>query len=49
MPQNIPSRGHRDRELGKSDLTNFRNFVKLLGHRYEGGNRNLENHVHNAP
>ena len=50
VPQNIPLGGHRhsgknDTELGKSDLTNFRNLVELLWHRVEGGDRNLENHV----
>ena len=53
VPQNIPLARHRDSgkndpELGKSDLTNFRNFVELLWHRVKGGDRNLENHVQNA-
>ena len=37
-----------DPELGKSELTNFRNFI-LLWYRLEGENRNLENHVQQAP
>ena len=54
VPQNIPLRGYRysaknDPESGKIDLTNFGNLVEILRHRVEEGNRNLQNHVQNAP
>ena len=46
--------GHKDRAkcdpgLKKSDLTNRVSFVELLYHRVEGWDRNLENHLQNAP
>ena len=52
--QNIPLRGHRDStkiqpEVGKSGLTNLKNFVELLMHRVRGGDKTLENHLQNAP
>ena len=52
--QNIPLRGHKDStknhpEVGKSGLTNSANFVELLMYRVRGGDKTLENHLHNAP
>ena len=45
------SQGHaiKDPEVRKSDLTNSGNLVEISEHRVERGDRNLENHLQNAP
>ena len=52
--QNIPLRGHKDStknhpEVGKSGLTNSRNFVELLMHRVRRGDKTLKSHLQNDP
>ena len=47
-------RGHKDStknhpEVGKSGITNSRNFVELLMYRVSGGDKTLYNHLQNAP
>ena len=45
--------GHRDStknhpEVGKNGLTNSGNLAELIMNSFRGGNKTLENHLHNA-